>query len=89
MLYENKFVYSLSFFFFGFWFHCLLMEDYSFLFLKLVSFCLEIVLNFRCLLFYRQTNIPIDLYLLIDFGINRRFSIDLWFKRRLNPTSII
>lgn len=71
MLYENKFVYSLSFFFFGFWFHCLLMEDYSFLFLKHVSFCLEIVLTFRCLLFYRQTNIP------IDFGINRRFSIDL------------
>ena len=57
--------------FFGFWFHCLLMEDYSFLFLKHVSFCLEIVLTFRCLLFYRQTNIP------IDFGINRRFSIDL------------
>ena len=47
------------------------MEDYSFLFLKHVSFCLEIVLTFRCLLFYRQTNIP------IDFGINRRFSIDL------------
>lgn len=64
-------LYIVCFFFFGFWFHCLLMEDYSFLFLKHVSFCLEIVSTFRCLLFYRQTNIP------IDFGINRRFSIDL------------